>query len=161
MIVRIQEKLIDYTKELDALNVVAGTGAVVQFTGLMRGQNDSDKGKDNDKDTAILKMEIECYRPMAQQHLERIVRAAQKKWPLDDAMVIHRIGSLLPGDVIVWVAAASAHRQAAFAACGDIMDYLKTDVPMWKREITATGSTWVAPPSCLRARGYGGRSGET
>jgi molybdopterin synthase catalytic subunit len=71
-------------------------------------------------------------------------RRSRQRWKLIDAMVIHRVGRLLPGDQIVLVAVAGAHRGEAFAACEFIMDYLKTRAPFWKREVTPQGARWVA-----------------
>jgi molybdopterin synthase catalytic subunit len=80
---------------------------------------------------------------MTEKALEAIVAEARQRWPLAGVRVIHRVGRLQPGDRIVLVAVASAHRGAAFAACEFIMDYLKTRAPFWKKELTAGGGHWV------------------
>src|SRR5580704_14690711 len=99
-------------------------GAVVTFTGICRG---SDAGE------PIAAMTLEHYPGMAEAEIERHVAQAREKWPLIDVTVIHRYGRLVPGDNIVLVATASAHRHAAFAAAEFLMDYLKTQAPLWKR----------------------------
>ena len=80
---------------------------------------------------------------MTEKSLEAIVDEAKERWPLDDLRVIHRVGQLEISDQIVFVGAASAHRQAAFDACQFLMDYLKTRAPFWKREQTTGGERWV------------------
>jgi molybdopterin synthase catalytic subunit len=80
---------------------------------------------------------------MTEKALARIVTEAEARWPLLRVEVLHRVGALTPGEPIVFVGTASAHRQAAFAACDFIMDYLKTRAPFWKREDTADGARWV------------------
>jgi len=105
-------------------------GAVVNFVGLVRGGD-------------IAAMTLEHYPGMTEKALAAIVADAQRRWQLHAVRVIHRIGRLLPGERIVYVGVACRHRQAAFAACEFIMDYLKTEAPFWKREETAAGSHWV------------------
>ncbi len=130
-IVSIQEADFDAGAEIAALT--AGTsdaGAVASFVGLVRGGE-------------IQAMTLEHYPAMTEKALAEIVAEARRRWELLGVRVIHRVGRLLPGDRIVLVAVSSSHRQAAFAACEFIMDYLKTQAPFWKREETATGSQWV------------------
>jgi molybdopterin synthase catalytic subunit len=105
-------------------------GALASFVGLVRGGE-------------VQAMTLEHYPGMTEKALTGIVIAARQRWPLGAVTVIHRIGRLLPGDRIVFVGVASTHRQAAFAACEFIMDYLKTSAPFWKREETSTGAQWV------------------
>jgi molybdopterin synthase catalytic subunit len=88
-------------------------------------------------------MTLEHYPGMTEKALAAIVEEARGRWPLLAVRVIHRIGRLLPGDRIVFVAVSSSHRQAAFAACEFIMDYLKTRAPFWKLEETPTDRRWV------------------
>ncbi|KHF26250.1 molybdopterin synthase catalytic subunit MoaE [Solemya velum gill symbiont] len=109
-------------------------GAVATFTGLVRDLNLSDK---------VSSMTLEHYPGMTEKSLQEILEQAIERWQLIDAMVIHRVGKLLPGDQIVFVTTASAHRGDAFSACEFIMDYLKTQAPFWKKEETASGSRWV------------------
>lgn len=111
-----------------------GIGAITSFTGLMRNHNEGD---------AVLAMTLEHYPGMTESALVEIVTAARARWALQAVTVVHRIGRLVPGEPIVLVLAASAHREEAFAACGFIMDYLKTRAPFWKKEETPVGSRWV------------------
>ena len=80
---------------------------------------------------------------MTEKALDKIVGEAEQRWPLLKVEVLHRIGALEPGEPIVFVGVASAHRQAAFDACNFIMDYLKTRAPFWKKEQTSAGERWV------------------
>ena len=109
-------------------------GAVVSFTGLVRQMTG---------DGPITQMELEHYPGMTERALEEITTAASARWPLQGVRVIHRYGSLEPGDRIVLVLTASRHRQAAFEAAEFLMDYLKTRAPFWKKEDNAGGSHWV------------------
>ena len=131
MSVSVQAADFDPAAEMAALT--AGSteaGAVASFVGLVRG-------------TEIQAMTLEHYPGMTEKALAEIVDQAKERWPLLGARVVHRIGRLLPGDRIVLVAVSSRHRQAAFAACEFIMDYLKTRAPFWKYEETAAGGRWV------------------
>ena len=92
---------------------------------------------------AVQTMTLEHYPGMTEKALQEIVTEAQGRWELQGVRVIHRVGRLLPGERIVFVAAASSHRGDAFAACEFIMDYLKTRAPFWKKEETAAGGRWV------------------
>lgn len=109
-------------------------GAVVTFTGVVR-----------DSDAASLKlMEIEHYPGMTERALTEIAEDAQRRWALGDVLVIHRHGSLAPGEMIMMVATAARHRKDAFEAAEFLMDYLKSRAPFWKREVTDQGAGWVA-----------------
>jgi len=133
--VRLQEKDFDVAAETAAL--VRGrqdVGAVVTFTGICRG---SDVGE------PLVAMTLEHYPGMAEAEIERHVGEAARTWPLLGATVIHRFGRLVPGDNIVLVLTAAAHRRDAFAAAEFLMDYLKTRAPLWKHEDRASGSRWV------------------
>jgi len=135
MTVRLQREDFDVADEIAALSRGRDdVGAVVTFTGICRG---SDTGE------PIAAMTLEHYPGMAEAEIERHVAQAREKWPLLGVTVIHRYGRLVPGDNIVLVATASAHRHAAFAAAEFLMDYLKTQAPLWKREERASGSRWV------------------
>jgi molybdopterin synthase catalytic subunit len=112
----------------------ARIGAVVSFVGTVRDMNDG---------AQVAAMELEHYPGMTERALEDIVAQAGARWPLSGALVIHRVGPLLPRDQIVLVAVACAHRGEAFAACEFIIDYLKTDAPFWKKEDTEQGARWV------------------
>jgi molybdopterin synthase catalytic subunit len=109
-------------------------GAVVTFTGICRGGQGAD---------AISAMTLEHYPGMAEAEIARHVAEAESRWALKDVAVIHRYGRLVPGDNIMMVATASAHRADAFAAAEFLMDYLKTSAPLWKREERASDARWV------------------
>ena len=111
-----------------------GTGAVVGFVGYVRDYNDGN---------SVAGMWLEHYPGMTEKALLSIAEQAAVRWPLLDVQLIHRVGQLEPGEPIVFVGVASAHRQAAFAATEFIMDYLKTRAPFWKRENTPQGERWV------------------
>jgi molybdopterin synthase catalytic subunit len=133
--VRVQEGDFDVGRELEALSRGRkDVGALASFVGLVRDENDGH---------AIAGMTLEHYPGMTEKALEAICDEAHSRWRLLDTLVIHRVGRLAPGDRIVLVGVASAHRGDAFAACEFIMDYLKTRAPFWKREDTSAGSRWV------------------
>jgi molybdopterin synthase catalytic subunit len=112
----------------------AKVGGIVTFVGTVRDLND---GAD------VAEMELEHYPGMTEQSIEAIVAQAKARWPIYGALVIHRIGPLKPTEQIVLVAVTSAHRGEAFAACEFIIDYLKTEAPFWKKEVTPDGARWV------------------
>jgi molybdopterin synthase catalytic subunit len=131
MSVSVQEADFDVGAEIAALTTGGvDAGAVASFVGLVRGGS-------------INSMTLEHYPAMTEKALDEIVAEARRRWELLGVRVIHRVGRLLPGDRIVLVVVTSTHRQAAFAACEFIMDYLKTQAPFWKLEETAAGSHWV------------------
>ncbi|MCS6766499.1 MAG: molybdopterin synthase catalytic subunit MoaE [Candidatus Protistobacter heckmanni] len=135
MAVRIQEADFDVSAELAALRAGRlGVGGLASFLGTVRDLNQGD---------AVSAMELEHYPGMTERALEDIVAQAHARWTLLDALVIHRVGKLAPGDQIVLVIVAAAHRGEAFAACEFIMDYLKTAAPFWKKESTPAGARWV------------------
>ncbi|MDQ2954735.1 MAG: molybdenum cofactor biosynthesis protein MoaE [Pseudomonadota bacterium] len=133
--IRLQRENFDAAAE--AANLTRGRrdiGALVTFTGICR---DRDAGQD------VAAMTLEHYAGMAEAEIARHVAEAQSRWPLLGVTVIHRYGRLVPGDNIVLVVTASAHRQAALAAAEFLMDYLKTRAPFWKLEERADGKNWV------------------
>jgi molybdopterin synthase catalytic subunit len=135
MSIRIQTEDFDLSTEIAALRAQQPqVGAVVSFIGTVRDLNDG---------AAVTQMELEHYPGMTEKSLQQIVEQAQARWAFLDALVIHRIGPLQPTDQIVLVAVSAAHRGEAFAACEFIMDYLKTDAPFWKKELTPDGARWV------------------
>jgi len=135
MTVRVQEADFDLGAELAALRAGdARVGALASFVGLVRDVNEG---------AGVSEMTLEHYPGMTEKALAEIVAEAKARWDIYDALVIHRVGPLLPCDQIVLVAITSAHRGEAFAACEFIMDYLKTRAPFWKREVTPTGARWV------------------
>jgi molybdopterin synthase catalytic subunit len=110
-------------------------GAIVTFTGTVRAENDG---------TGVAGMTLEHYPGMTEAELARVEAEAGKRWLLQASLIVHRVGTLKPGDNIVLVVTASAHRQAAFAAAEFLMDYLKTRAPFWKKEQTGDGQErWV------------------
>ena len=109
-------------------------GGVATFLGLVR---DMAKGK------PVSAMTLEHFPGMTEKELARIEAEAQARWPLDASLIIHRYGRLEPGDRIVFVATASAHREAAFESCMFLVDYLKTQAPFWKLEEGEAGAGWV------------------
>ena len=135
MTVRVQAG--DFDLGLEVERMTRGNpaiGAVASFVGLVRNVND---------DSGVSGMTLEHYPGMTEGALEDIIAQARARWDLADVLVIHRHGKLAPGDRIVLVVAAGAHRGDAFAACEFIMDYLKTRAPFWKKEQTAQGERWV------------------
>ena len=134
MDVRLQSQPFDYGRECAAFAArAAGAGAVVSFLGLVR----DDGGR-------LSRMEIEHYPGMTQKALAAIADEAARRWPLSDALVLHRFGTFAPGEAIMMVATASRHRAAAFQAAEFLMDYLKSRAPFWKKEFAADGAEWVA-----------------
>ena len=133
--IRVQREDFDPGRELAALT--AGNhkvGGLAVFVGLVR---------DMAGDETVGAMTLEHYPGMTEKMLERIEAEARARWPLEACLVIHRTGRLEPGERIVLVACASAHRQAAFEACGFLIDWLKTKAPFWKLEEGPAGATWV------------------
>jgi len=133
--IRIQAEPFDAAAETAALTAGASDiGAVVAFTGLCR-----------DEGGRLAALELEHYPGMAEAEINRIADQAQARWPLLGLTVIHRFGGIAPGEGIVLVLTASAHRQAAFEAASFLMDYLKTQAPFWKREHLKDGSVgaWI------------------
>ena len=110
----------------------AGAGAVVTFTGVVRG------------DGGMAAMEIEHYPGMTEKAISAIMEEAIARWSLADALVIHRFGVLRAGEAIMMVATAAPHRADAVDSAEFLMDYLKSRAPFWKKEIGAQGADWVA-----------------
>jgi molybdopterin synthase catalytic subunit len=136
MRVRVQPGPFNVAAEIAALtHERRDIGAVVSFTGLCR-----------DEAGTLAALEIEHYPGMAEEEISRVVETAERRWPLQGVAVIHRHGRILPGEDIVLVVTASAHRRAAFEAAEFLMDYLKTSAPFWKKEVPASGEPggWVA-----------------
>ncbi len=134
--IRIQEQDFDIQTETQALRAAdAQTGALCCFTGLVRAFGDR---------TDLAGLFLEHYPGMTEKSLEAIVAQAKSRWSVQEVRVIHRIGTLMLGEQIVFVGVSSAHRQAAFAACEFIMDYLKVQAPFWKKELIRDGTQhWV------------------
>ena len=112
----------------------AETGAVVSFTGLVR----AEQGQ-------VQALELEAYPGFTEAEIGRTADAALARFGVQDVLVVHRIGKIEPGEPIVFVAAAAAHRRAAFLAADHLMDYLKTQAPFWKKSHDADGARWIEP----------------
>ena len=133
--VRVQREAFDAGAE--AARLAFGrkdVGAVVSFVGYCR-----------DEGGRLAALELEHYPGMAEEEMTRVARDAESRWPLLGVTAIHRYGRIAPGEQIVLVAVASAHRGEAFAAAEMLMDFLKTRAPFWKRAIRADGAaeSWV------------------
>lgn len=128
----------DFDMSAEVARLTAGRtdiGAIVTFTGTVRGEA---KGR------PLVAMTLEHYPGMTEDELARVEAEAQARWPLQGTLIVHRIGTLKPGDNIVLVVTASAHRHAAFEAAEFLMDYLKSRAPFWKKETGSDGEgAWV------------------
>ena len=133
--VSIQTEDFDVSYELAQLRANdARIGAVCSFVGTVRERNE---GSD------VSSMELEHYPGMTEKSITAMMEEASKRFDIHGARVIHRIGLLQPQDQIVLVAVTSAHRGMSFQACEFLMDYLKTQAPFWKKEVTPEGARWV------------------
>ena len=136
--IAVQQSDFDLSKEYESVREVAGDpGAIVTFTGLVR------EFYTEDSTDSIQALTLEHYPGMTEKSLLRIAEQADAKWPLLAIRIVHRVGELKPGDQIVLVATASAHRQAAFESAQFIMDYLKSNAPFWKKQKTDKSTDWV------------------
>ena len=140
MTVRVQPGPFDLARELALLRGErTDIGAIVTFTGTVR---------DAVGDQRLVAMTLEHYPGMTEAELTKVESDAHTRWPLAASLIVHRCGRLTPGEDIVLVVTASAHRSAAFAAADFLMDYLKTSAPFWKKEELADGTvTWVGAKS--------------
>jgi molybdopterin synthase catalytic subunit len=129
VVIRIQNEPFDPAAELKPL---AGAGAIASFIGSVRAE------------PGLVGLRLEHYPGMTEREIARQVDGAAARWPLQGIVVIHRVGELTPGEMIVLVAVATDHRREAFEACQYLMDHLKTKAPFWKEERLQTGSHWVA-----------------
>jgi molybdopterin synthase catalytic subunit len=133
--IRVQREDFDLGAEIKALT--AGNhaiGGVTSFVGLVR---------DIAGDQSVSAMTLEHYPGMTEKQLAEIDDEANRRWPLEASLIIHRYGRLEPGDQIVLVICASPHRDVAFEACHFLIDWLKTKAPFWKLEDTDEGGHWV------------------
>ncbi|WP_127089201.1 molybdenum cofactor biosynthesis protein MoaE [Aquabacter cavernae] len=137
--VRVQAEPFDAAAEIAALSGTGDVGAVVSFTGFCRADKSADGAA-----TPLTALVLEHYPGMAEAEMERLMEEARARWPLLGASIIHRFGRIVPGEQIVLVVTASAHREAAFSAASFLMDWLKTSAPFWKKEERADGGDWVA-----------------
>ena len=155
--IRVQAEDFSVADEYRALRqrMPESTGAVASFAGLVRGAvTDADSQAADSQAAEVQTLYLEHYPGMTEGSIGDIVKQAAERWPLNDVVVIHRIGELAPLAQIVFVQVASRHRSAAFAACTFIMDYLKTAAIFWKREDTAAGRRWVEVTDEDRERAY-------
>ena len=130
--IRVQEQDFDTAREIAGLSRGrTDIGAVVSFSGLCRA------------DDSLAALTLEHYAGMAEAEIGRHADEAMSRWPLQGLTVVHRVGRIAPGENIVLVVTASAHRQAAFEAAEFMMDYLKTSAPFWKREDSPKGASWI------------------
>ncbi|MFT4938678.1 MAG: molybdopterin synthase catalytic subunit [Paraglaciecola sp.] len=133
--ISIQQADFDHAEEYYKLRESSdGDGAIITFTGLVR---------DHNNEGSVSSLYLEHYPGMAEKSLMNICSEARRKWPLGQVRIIHRVGHLSKNEQIVFVGVSSAHRDAAFTAAQFIMDHLKSEVPLWKKEGTSAGSSWV------------------
>jgi molybdopterin synthase catalytic subunit len=137
-VVSIQQADFDLSAEIAALREHdKRVGAVCSFVGTVRMANEGNNGPQ------VLSMELEHYPGMTEKAIEAMVDEARRRFDIFGVRIIHRVGELQAGDQIVMVAVTSAHRGQSFQACEFLMDYLKTQAPFWKKEVTAQGAQWV------------------
>jgi len=142
--VRIQTEDFDLSAEVASLR--AGdlrVGAVCSFVGTVRDRHAHLERGSPVTQGEVQSLELEHYPGMTEKAIEAMVDAAIERFDVYAARVVHRVGLLLPTDQIVLVAVSSAHRGESFAACEFLMDYLKTQAPFWKKEVTPEGARWV------------------
>ena len=133
--IKVQKKDFNIETEIKIIKKnYSNIGAVSSFIGYVRDLN-------NNKDVKFLNLEV--YRDMAIKELDKIKNKAIKKWDLIDCLIIHRYGKLLVNEKIVFVVCFAEHRKNSFDACNFIMDYLKKDAPLWKKEYYTEGSSWL------------------
>lgn len=134
--VRVQAAVFDPAAlQRELMDGAPGAGAAATFTGYVRGEGASGR---------VDTLELEHYPGMTERSIASIIEEAAGRWPVAGALVVHRVGPLRPGEPIVWVGVAAAHRGPAFSACEFIMDYLKTRAPFWKKEHGEAGADWVS-----------------
>lgn len=137
--ISVQKNDFDVGQEYSALTAgSAAAGAVVFFVGRVRDFNDG---------RSVIGLSLEHYPGMTERVLEQLLDEAKQRWQLVSARIVHRVGDLQLGDQIVFVGVSSAHREYAFQAAEFLMDFLKTQAPFWKKELTEVGSIWVGANS--------------
>ena len=130
----VQTEDFDLTKEVELIKSTnSNLGAVVSFIGTVRDLEGE----------SLVSLTLEHYPGMTEKSLSTIADKARNKWQLESITIIHRVGTLSVGDQIVLVITSSKHRQEAFDSCNFIMDYLKTDAPFWKKEVSDKEEKWV------------------
>ena len=134
--IKVQREDFDIGEEISRMTKDnTAIGGLASFVGLVR---DIAGGKN------ITSMTLEHYPGMTERQLEKLEAEARQRWPLQDVLIVHRYGELLPGDRIVLVVTASSHREASLRSCEFLIDWLKTKAPFWKLEDTQSGAKWVA-----------------
>ncbi len=128
--VTVSDQPIDAGAELAAVHV-PGAGGAASFTGLVRG------------DDGVITLELEHYPGVTEAVLRQLADEAVARWGLIGARIVHRVGVMVPGETVVFVGTAAAHRAPALEACAYLIDRLKTDAPFWKRETRVEGARWV------------------
>jgi molybdopterin synthase catalytic subunit len=128
----IQHEAIDPATEFAAI-AAAGVGGIATFTGVVRA------------DDGVGALELEHYPGATEAALRRLAEEAAERWGLAAASIVHRVGVMRPGDVVVFVGTAATHRSAALDSCACLIDRLKTDAPFWKRETRGAETRWVEP----------------
>ncbi len=129
--IRLAATALDPAAELAAFKP-SGAGAIVSFTGLVRGEGG-----------AVSALDLDHHPLLTLQSLEAIEADTRARFDLIDLVIVHRHGRVGPGEPIVFVAAAAAHRRAAFDAVDSAMDRLKLDAMFWKKEVRADGDRWI------------------
>ena len=138
---RLTQEVIDPEAELRAFrNAIGDAGAVVSFTGQVRSEH-SQEGDEN----PVKELFLQAHPVLTEKGIKSAIAQAEARWALTNLLVRHRVGSIVPSEVIVLVATASKHRREAFQAADFLMDYLKTEAVFWKRESRAASSTWIEP----------------
>jgi len=130
---RVLDRPLQLSEVVDAVSA-EGMGGVVTFTGSVRNQSRGRK---------VVRLDYEAYAPMAERVFEQLAQEAQTQWPGVRLAILHRVGTLVPGELAVVIAAAAPHREAAFAACRHAIERLKQDAPIWKKEQYEDGDVWV------------------
>lgn len=134
MTVRVQTEAFDPGALLSAFcDGREDVGGVVSFTGMVRA------------DDGVRSLELEHYPGFTETAITTEIEAIRSRFDLHDALVVHRVGPMAPGEAVVFVATAATHRRSAFQAADALMDFLKTAAPFWKREHTDAGSRWIEP----------------
>lgn len=110
-------------------------GGIVWFNGQVRNHSQGKKVK---------QLEFEAYEPMAVREMNLLAQKAREQWPLHGVIIVHRLGTVFPGETAVLIGVSSTHRKEAFDACEWLIDQLKLSVPIWKKEYTEDGEIWVA-----------------
>jgi len=135
--IRVSDTPFDPATELQGFERAAdGAGAIVSFLGKVRAKGD---------EGGVRALYLEHYPGVTERTIADIERETHERWAIEHTLIIHRVGGMRPGEPIVLVCVAAAHRRAAFEAADFLMDYLKTEAMFWKKEVSANGETWIEP----------------